>query len=107
MVAGTYPFPVFEAEIRTTVHNVYCVLRFRPETVYRPEQVLTFQADEFMKRRYEFRYNNMKGDAEYRERKSYYFNFFPVNEQVLNSISLNAQEEGIPLWDRDVKRYIY
>lgn len=35
------------------------------------------------------------------------FNFFPVNEQVLNSISLNAQEEGIPLWDRDVKRYIY
>lgn len=101
-------FRIFEAEIRTTVHNVYCLSSgFGRKPCIRPEQVLAFQADEFMKRRYEFRYNNMKGDAEYRERKSYYFNFFPVNEQVLNSISLNAQEEGIPLWDRDVKRYIY
>lgn len=26
---------------------------------------------------------------------------------LLTNRCLNAQEEGIPLWDRDVKRYIY
>ncbi|MCL3851977.1 hypothetical protein M1P97_11820 [Parabacteroides sp. GYB001] len=60
-----------------------------------------------MKRRYEFRYNLLKEEVEFRDRKSYYFNFFTVCEQALNSISLHAQGEEILLWDRDVKRYIY
>ena len=35
----------------------------------------------------------------------FYFN--PINKRVLNSIALDAQAEGIPLWDRDISRYIY
>ena len=30
-----------------------------------------------------------------------------MTETVLNSIGLNAQAEGLALWDRDVKRYVY
>lgn len=55
----------------------------------------------------EFRRNMLAGEVEYRARGSYYIHFAPVSETVLNSIGLNAQAEGLPLWDRDVKRYVY
>ena len=60
-----------------------------------------------MNRRYEFRYNTQVGEVEYRERNSFHFYFNPINKRVLNSIALDAQAEGIPLWDRDISRYIY
>lgn len=60
-----------------------------------------------MKRRYEFRYNTQVGEVEYRERNSFRFYFNPIDKRVLNSIALDAQGEGIPLWDRDISRYIY
>ena len=47
------------------------------------------------------------GEVEYRERNSFHFYFNPINKRVLNSIALDAQAEGIPLWDRDISRYIY
>ncbi|WP_300698807.1 BT4734/BF3469 family protein [uncultured Bacteroides sp.] len=71
------------------------------------EQLLSLQTDEFMKRRYEFRYNTQVGEVEYRERHSFRFCFNPVDKRALNSIALDAQAEGIPLWDRDISRYVY
>ena len=52
-------------------------------------------------------YNTQVGEVEYRERNSFHFYFNPINKRVLNSIALDAQAEGIPLWDRDISRYIY
>lgn len=102
------PFFSFETEIRATVRNVYRISSgFGKKPCMRPEQSLALQTDEFMKRRYQFRHNILKGDVEYRDRKSYYYDYFPLDDQALNSIGLNAQHEGIPLWDRDVKRYIF
>ena len=60
-----------------------------------------------MKRRYEFRYNTQIAEVEYRERLSFRFRFNPLDKRALNSIALDAQMEGIPLWDRDISRYIY
>lgn len=101
-------FLPFEAELRATFRNVYNLpAGFGLKPCIRPEQVLALQTSEFMKRRYEFRHNVLKDDVEFRERKSYYYGFFPMDERALNSISINAQSEGIPLWDRDVKRYVY
>ena len=71
------------------------------------DQLMALQTDEFMKRRYEFRHNTQVGDVEYRERFSYRFRFNPVDKRALNSIALDAQAEGIPLWDKDVSRYVY
>lgn len=59
-----------------------------------------------MGRRYEFRYNTLAGVVEYRERKTFCFNFRPVTDRVLNTIAVNAISEGLELWDRDVKRWI-
>lgn len=99
---------LFEEEIRETVHSVYQLTKnFGKKPTMTSEQLLSVKTDEFMKRRYEFRRNMLAGEVEFRARGSYYIHFAPMSETVLNSIGLNAQAEGIPLWDRDVKRYVY
>ena len=98
---------LFEEEIRETVHMVYQLSKCFGKPVMPAEQLLSIKTDEFMKRRYEFRRNMLAGEVEFRARGSYYIHFAPVTETVLNSIGLNAQAEGLALWDRDVKRYVY
>ncbi len=97
-----------EALIRQVISNIYAEQKnFGIQDCLSKEQKLAFQMDEFMKRRYEFRCNTQLGEVEYRRRNSFYFRFEPVDKRVLNSIALDAQAEGIPLWDKDVNRYIY
>lgn len=59
-----------------------------------------------MNRRYEFRYNTVLDDLEYRQRDSIHFYFKPVDKRVRNSISICALKEGINAWDRDVDRFL-
>lgn len=64
------------------------------------------QMDEFMKRRYEFRFNQLTSQVECRQRNSFDFYFRPVNKRLMASITMNAQYEGLKLWDKDVVRYL-
>lgn len=98
----------FEGEVRDTIHTTYQFSKhFGEKPSVTPEQLMSVKTDEFMKRRYEFRRNMLTGEVEYRARGSFYLSFAAVTETVLNSIGLNAQAEGLALWDRDVKRYVY
>ena len=98
----------FEEEIRETIHTAYQLSRnFGKKFIVPQEQLMAVKTDEFMKRRYEFRRNMLTGEVEFRARGSYYIQFAPITDTVLNSIGLNAQAEGLALWDRDVKRYVY
>lgn len=97
-----------ETLVRQLVRNVYNEQEgFGNKICLGKEQYLALQTEEFMKRRYEFRYNTQLGEVEYRERNSYRFYFNPIEKRGLNSIALDAQSEGIPLWDRDISRYVY
>lgn len=97
-----------EMLIRSIFRNAYLGNSgFGEKSSLSKEQLLSLQTDEFMKRRYEFRYNTQVGEVEYRERHSYRFRFNPIDKRALNSIALDAQAEGIPLWDRDISRYVY
>ncbi|WP_321436189.1 BT4734/BF3469 family protein [uncultured Bacteroides sp.] len=97
-----------EMELRLTVHNVYLGGKnFGGKPCLTAEQQLAVKTEEFMNRRYEFRHNTQTTGMEYRERNSFVFDFRSVTQRVLNSIALNAQKEGIQLWDRDVTRYIF
>lgn len=94
--------------VRNVIRNVYGERQgFGSKSALSREQQLALQTDEFMKRRYEFRFNMQTGEAEFRERNSFCFRFLPVDKRALNSIALDAQSEGIPLWDRDISRYVY
>lgn len=98
----------FEEEIRETIHTAYQLSRnFGKKFIVSQEQLMAVKTAEFMKRRYEFRRNMLTGEVEFRARGSYYIQFAPITDTVLNSIGLNAQAEGLALWDRDVKRYVY
>ncbi len=97
-----------ETEIRETVSNIYSIeTGFGDAPVCRPEQLQALMMEEFMNRRYEFRFNTMAGSPEYRERNSFCFDYRPLTDRVLNSIALNAGKEGLKVWDRDVRRFIY
>ena len=61
---------------------------------------------DFMLRRYAFRYNEVLDLAEYCERKRFNNKYRPITERVINTIVLNAQEEGIDMRENDVKLYL-
>ena len=93
--------------VRQTIHNVYRSCKgFSTKSSLTSEQLFMMQTDEFMHRRYEFRYNVLMQMVEYRERHSFNFYFRPVDKRILASITINAMYEGVKLWDRDVVRYL-
>ena len=92
--------------IRQTVQSVYTIAKgFGKKSPLSAEQELELRTEEFMQRRYEFRYNTMTV-TEYRERNTFCFYFRPLSSRVRNSIAMNARLEGLSLWDRDVVRYL-
>lgn len=93
--------------IRQTVQNVYMDAKgFDKKSPLSAEQELELRTEEYMQRRYEFRYNTMTTATEYRERNTFCFCFRPINNRIRNSIAMNARLEGLNLWDRDVIRYL-
>ena len=50
--------------------------------------------EEFMNRRYEFRWNTVLGELEFRQRDSIHFHFRPADQRVRSSIGQNALKEG-------------
>ena len=96
-----------EQAIRSILHNLYQECKgFGKKSSISKEQETAFLLEEFMKRRYEFRYNTVLDDLEYRQRDSVHFCFKPVDKRVRNSIAINALKEGISAWDRDVDRFL-
>lgn len=94
--------------IREMIRNVYKECKGVPKSNgLTKEQRLSLQMDEFMNRRYEFRYNTQIGEVEYRERFSFQFYFHSIDKRAQNSIMLDAQSEGIGVWDRDIDRYLH
>lgn len=101
-------FRPHEMEVAMTVRNVYaCAKGFGKSPCISKEQVLITRLQEFMKRRFDIRYNVMKMDVEYRERRSFSFLFSPLDDRALNGMSIRAHKEGINVWDKDVRRYVY
>ena len=96
-----------EQTIHLELHNLYQECKgFGKKSSLSREQEAAFLLEEFMNRRYEFRYNTVLDDLEYRQRDSIHFCFKPVDKRVRNSISICALKEGISVWDRDVDRFL-
>lgn len=94
--------------VRATYRTLYMELNgFGSKPAITREQETAIQFEDFLKRRYELRFNTVTDDLEYRERDSIHFHFRPVDKRVRNSIAINALKEGIRVWDRDVDRYLH
>lgn len=96
-----------EQTVRATLHNLYRECRgFGKKQVLTSEQRTSLKLDEFMERRYEFRYNQLMGDLEYRQRDSIHFYFHVMDQRARSSVAMDALQEGLRVWDRDVNRYL-
>ena len=68
------------------------------------KDLLSKQLEKFLAARYEFRYNVLTEQAEVRALGDK--NFRAVTQRVANTLCLEAQEQGIPCWDKDVLRLL-
>ena len=97
----------YELAVRTSFRNAYLLKRkFGGKPCITPAMTLAAQLEEFMQRRYQLRRNTIKGMVEYRELKSFQFDFRPLTKQAVNGMVLNITAEGVNAWDADVRRYV-
>lgn len=68
---------------------------------------LTESVEGFLKSYYDFRYNILTEETEFRSLERLDEGFQPLNQRVLNTLCLEAHESGITCWDRDLSRCIY
>ena len=68
---------------------------------------LTEQVNHFLQSTYDFRYNLLTEETEYRRARGAMTAFVPVGKRDLNSFCLEAHAQGIPCWDKDISRYLY
>lgn len=96
-----------EDEVRMVFKTSYKTeQRFGARPVISKEQKQVLNTIEFLERRYCFRRNRMKGGVEYKVNSLTIEPYEFVTEEVLNSISIEGQKEGLDVWDRDVKRHV-
>ena len=96
-----------ETGLRATFRNVYEEMKgFGNRLAITREQDTALRLEEFLKRRYEIRFNAVTDDLEYRERYSIQFSFRTLDKRARNSIAINALKEGIQAWDRDIDRFL-
>ena len=97
-----------EAGLRATFRNVYAEMKgFGSRPAVTREQDTALRLEEFLKRRYEIRFNTMTDDLEFRERNSIRFSFMTLDKRARNSIAIQALKEGIQAWDRDIDRFLH
>lgn len=86
------------------VKNV-SIVETPPQTQAKAKKdLLSRRLEKFLSAHYEFRYNVLTEQAEVRslgEKK-----FRAVTQRVANTLCLEAQEQGIPCWDKDVLRLL-
>lgn len=97
-----------EPRVSKITHNIYGYEKggFGMHPCITKEQKLAWQLKDFVKRRYELRYNELKQCAEYVSLHAGNTDFQAVDERVINDICFAAHEEGVSVWDKDVRRLI-
>ena len=68
---------------------------------------LSGSVGEFLTSRYDFRYNLLTDETEFRPAGQRATAFTPVGKRDLNTFCLEAHAQGIPCWDKDLNRYVY
>lgn len=72
-----------------------------------PTTNLTERVNSFLRSHYDFRYNRLTEETEFRPTGAIGKGFQPIGKRELNSLCMEAHAEGIACWDKDVSRYIY
>lgn len=97
-----------ETAVRATFRSAYLLKKIMSGgTLFPAGMSLVMQLEEFMERRYFFRQNEMSGEVEYLDRSVIQFTYRPYTSKVRNTICMEAQKEGLNVWDKDIDRYVH
>ena len=64
------------------------------------------QLIDYLQGRYVFRYNTIMGYTEYRPNNTWFQDWQPVDERVVNGFTTDARLAGMDVWDKDVNRFV-
>ncbi len=78
----------------------------RVDYVKRGNCLLIHQLEEFFQKKYRFRYNLLTEMTEFIRQDSLMEKYYVLTKRELNTICLEAREQGLNCWDRDIIRYI-
>ena len=76
------------------------------------QQRMMQRLSRYLKLHYAFRYNLLTERTECarlnaeKADEAHHLTYTPVDNRILNGIALNAIENGVECWDRDIKRYV-
>ena len=68
---------------------------------------LTQEVREFLQTSYDFRYNLLTEETEFRPAGKRNITFTPIGKRELNTFCMDAHEQGIACWDKDLNRYVF
>ena len=103
-VLANQPESIVEHTDITVVRSTNHLVAERVKTV---PVSLTDQVNRFLQSTYDFRYNLLTEETEYRPADGRGEPFAPVGRRELNSFCLEAHARGIACWDKDISRYLY
>ena len=79
----------------------------RKERAGKPAQVAMLQQlEEYLTEMYDFRFNVLTEQVEYRRKEDASGDFRLVDQRALNTFCLEAKTEGVNCWDKDVNRLL-
>ena len=69
-------------------------------------QEITFSLQEFIRQRYDLRFNELTNGVEWRRNHSASFVFQTLDTRMMNTMIQEAHESGLEVFDRDMKRFL-
>ncbi len=102
------PLVFDEERIRAVVGAVYAETKPDKRKTRHAESVgrEMRQLVDYLQKRYVFRYNTIMGYTEYRPNTTWFQEWQPVDERVINGFTMDARLTGQNVWDKDVKRFL-
>lgn len=90
----------------TIIESAYLSQPRKNPPTRRSMQELTMELQAFLNERYDLRFNELANGVEYRPNHSSSFDFTPLDTRIMNTMIQEAMENGIEVYDRDIKRFL-
>ena len=96
-----------ESRIRAILSTAYSESKPSRKNEGEMVSVETRRLIEFLKSRYVFRYNEVMGYTEYRPNNTWFQDWLPCDENVINGMTIEARLANLDAKDKDVRRYVH
>lgn len=102
-----YPnYKRYETMVRRCFNNIYSHPTSKTEMGIPTMTIEMRRMRNFLDSHYRLRRNAITGAVEYIEEGMFMFDWKPLTKEIVNRMTIIAIDEGINIWDKDIKRYL-